>query len=1342
MQASSATVYALTAGTFIREAEAILESPGEDEVLTAYTSLGTIIKYPHGCEDCPTNTDLRFLHAYTGTIALTILDPFYGTTFNLDEMAIPCDYYFLDNDNSSEQKHFYPTAFADPLTSLPKFTQWIMPNAVYDTPGFRTYIEVNAIPHIDVILANYDYILSNDPDFSFTLKQDVSGLYDDIEIDHSDIMIFRSIMLLIKAKLQLQIAYDLEIKARDPLNEELARFTTAPEIQSAVLENYPFFLTLAPTPNNPNNGITLVTAAKESFVKGIEGLKNAFASINLETDDQLNDYHILDATRANLEDQIIEIFSAVWISLNTDTPSTTDHIQNTYNIFNTNSDTEYEHQTPLGSVSLSYGHIDQYFYAADISIVQKSGGSATYRTAYIEFEDDYETTYIEGYIKNSSDPDNTEYPLGIFWDTVNHYSDWELEELNGLGLFYVDQSDDDWHEFYELVGILTDSNHEPITTNLNPIFGGTPNYREPISLREFIAGNNDFCLSAVKLTLDSLTEGTTVDMSGIDITMLNEYDFDYDITDVWYSFTAGVSGLYQIQLQGFTDAGATVAIFDQCDATQMLAIGYYPRGDGETPPSSNQQFSFVAGERYLLRVAGLAASESAFSIVVNHVGAPLVNDHCENAIPLTLDETIYGSNDNATGIEFTSCGFKGNPHGVWYSFTPMVSAQYSVTTTYDETLDSTVTLYADCADIVNKHYLACTNNNGVGNIQENITMEMTADTTYLIRIGGDEGDKGTFALNVSPTEGKRLMTSVIGNGSIAPNDATLQTTNETVVITATPDAGWIVSAWTIDGVTTPSSALTQSVVMDNHKMVEVTFIKDAFILTINEIIGNGTIDPGIGSYTYNKHDNIVITALPADGWRLKSWMINGQETTPAELTIAIAIEIDTTVQAIFELITYTLTVEINNGNGIIDPSAGDHNYLSGEEVTVTATPDADWRIDAWFIDGVEIPSDALSRSITINSDTTVAVSFSQIKVTLQFSQIISGGIPDVLPSNSVSNTLTGETQHLSAHPIPNGYRVSHWIGTKNDNSRLETNTVLMDRNKEAFVVFAKSLKPAKTEVIAGKNRGGDYLKIKGSFDATISEIVLEKNIHIDVWSENGFSFSTTNPIPLNAPKDIKKNVFTYKSKVKKNDGAKVTNFSFTLKKHMGDLKQQTFSLTIKNLDLTGLGSPLFTRITIGSYVGIVEASEDSINGKGRLPQIFMRSFADTLRVKGAKIKNGKSTDTLSVSGAITAVDNSVLLSEEDVIITWSGQSFVIPAGTFKEPKKGQKYSVKHFFDQHGNKVTAKIDLLKCTFKITVKKGHFNSQQVKNYFGIRFGNYDNSVDLDMKVKGKKLSVYTN
>ena len=262
--------------------------------------------------------------------------------------------------------------------------------------------------------------------------------------------------------------------------------------------------------------------------------------------------------------------------------------------------------------------------------------------------------------------------------------------------------------------------------------------------------------------------------------------------------------------------------------------------------------------------------------------------------------------------------------------------------------------------------------------------------------------------------------------------------------------------------------------------------------------------------------------------------------------------------------------------------------------------------------------------------------------------------------------------------------------------------------------------------------------MSGSFNATMEEISNASAIYIKIWTDTGFAYEPEEPIPFD-PNALKRDKYSYRQRIRKGEPGGITSFKFNLKKH-------TFSLKAKNLDFTGLSSPVLVDISFGDYVGLAEAAEDTINGKKYIPMTFMRSDTDSLRVDKAKAKKGKkeNSDSLLVQGALAVEFTSIELNNQDVTVTWGDHTFVIPEGSFKEPKKGQKYVCKKIPDQNGNGIiNATIDLAKCTFKIIIKKANINSQGNSVDFGIQFGEgedgFDETIALPLTQKNANLFI---
>ena len=191
-----------------------------------------------------------------------------------------------------------------------------------------------------------------------------------------------------------------------------------------------------------------------------------------------------------------------------------------------------------------------------------------------------------------------------------------------------------------------------------------------------------------------------------------------------------------------------------------------------------------------------------------------------------------------------------------------------------------------------------------------------------------------------------------------------------------------------------------------------------------------------------------------------------------------------------------------------------------------------------------------------------------------------------------------------------------------------------------------------------------------------------------------------------------KHKYTHTGKLIKGKAGTIT--SLTL-----DFRQGKFAITAKNIDLTGLASPLELKFTIGDNELSSQAHETIINGpKTTIPTRLMRMYKDTLVVNKAKAKHNskKASDTLSVTGDIAVKDMDIDTNEpnlvtEDVVLTWGDingtptKTLTIPGNaspalaSFKASKKGHVYKCSkiHPAEDTNSLVAAQFDLDQCTF---------------------------------------------
>jgi hypothetical protein len=280
-----------------------------------------------------------------------------------------------------------------------------------------------------------------------------------------------------------------------------------------------------------------------------------------------------------------------------------------------------------------------------------------------------------------------------------------------------------------------------------------------------------------------------------------------------------------------------------------------------------------------------------------------------------------------------------------------------------------------------------------------------------------------------------------------------------------------------------------------------------------------------------------------------------------------------------------------------------------------------------------------------------------------------------------------------------------------------TETVPTQADANTMVALPSQISVKKCLVKAGKTDNSDMILILGQMSAAADDFNDATYIQVTIDSND-----MVNPLiqtfPIN-DKTFKKGKYNY---------ARTENTSKRLFKF--DTKTGKFSFMAKNIDLTGLGCPLTIEIKVGNYVGVGEADEYIVNGPRRkIPIQLMMGVKDILRVDKCNVTSGKnpSTDSLSVKGAI-ALKNICNLTVEVVTITWGTQTFTIPAGSFQS--KNNTFTCRNVEVAEGGIVSAKFDFIKCSFTIAIKKAAIQSKSGTVNFGIAFGSFNESVEVEL------------
>ncbi|MEM4497779.1 MAG: hypothetical protein QW692_03015 [Nitrososphaerota archaeon] len=164
--------------------------------------------------------------------------------------------------------------------------------------------------------------------------------------------------------------------------------------------------------------------------------------------------------------------------------------------------------------------------------------------------------------------------------------------------------------------------------------------------------------------------------------------------------------------------------------------------------------------------------------------------------------------------------------------------------------------------------------------------------------------------------------------------------------------------------------------------------------------GNVTLTAGGSQYTissgqtrtfeYNYCPFVTLTASPLSGYVFDRWLRDGS-FYGAATTIQLLVDRDTTFEAVFKPVSsppsgyYNLTYNVGSGgklviNGVSYTGSGVLTFASGTSLTIKAVPDSGYEIDQFIVAGSAVVGTD-TKTITLNSDTSVSVSFKKTTTT-------------------------------------------------------------------------------------------------------------------------------------------------------------------------------------------------------------------------------------------------------------------------------------------------------------------------------------------------------------------------
>ena len=183
------------------------------------------------------------------------------------------------------------------------------------------------------------------------------------------------------------------------------------------------------------------------------------------------------------------------------------------------------------------------------------------------------------------------------------------------------------------------------------------------------------------------------------------------------------------------------------------------------------------------------------------------------------------------------------------------------------------------------------------------------------------------------------------------------------------------------------------------------------------VTGSGAIAVSPDQSDYSAGTQVTITAVPQSGYQFDGWSGDASGSTNP---LTVTMNGNRAITAAFSPIpTYTLTTTVN-GSGAVAISPDQPSYQAGEQVTLTATPDANWTFVGW---GGDASGSANPLTVTMSRNQTITAVFVEDAPLTLTVNTVGNGTTAVSPNQPTYNV--GDQVTITAQPAP-GWRLDSW----------------------------------------------------------------------------------------------------------------------------------------------------------------------------------------------------------------------------------------------------------------------------------------------------------------------------
>lgn len=270
----------------------------------------------------------------------------------------------------------------------------------------------------------------------------------------------------------------------------------------------------------------------------------------------------------------------------------------------------------------------------------------------------------------------------------------------------------------------------------------------------------------------------------------------------------------------------------------------------------------------------------------------------------------------------------------------------------------------------------------------------------------------------------------------------------------------------------------------NQNKTAVAIWKNQYYLTVQTIpLGLADI-PGQG--WYDPYQDVTLTAASILGYNFSYWDVDGTPRANGLVTVAVNMNAPHTASAHYTK-TLTLTITAESG-GSTNPPLGTYAADQNSTFQVTATPNADYILDHWELDGTSVGSEN-PYSVLMNANHTVRAIFVYSPPPPQFLVTISPMSASIDKGQSVkfNSAVSGGAPpydhqwYLDNNPVLGGTSDS-WIATFAESGIHYVYLKVTDSNSNSAQSSIARINVASPpvggySVSGGRSRGGESLML-------------------------------------------------------------------------------------------------------------------------------------------------------------------------------------------------------------------------------------------------------------------------